>query len=180
MATTSNSNTDGIPIQVVFTEHGAQCIPAAILEAFKTAQWRIVAPTPAANLEGTAVTMRASTLPDNIARVDSEGAIYVPAMLAVEVAEQSVVLTATTAPGTPVDISFSVPGVTDLRTYIDNIYFDIIPPESPVFIGPPRIVGGVYTRSIYRVGDPLATPPFPVVTVRGSGRLIRIPSPSPT
>ena len=170
----SDAEFDGIPITVSFTQQGT-CFPAAVLEAFRTANWRAKLPT--TNTQ-TGVSVQVSTFPDNISRIDSEGKIYTPGISKVEVLEQTINLTADTAPGVPVQMSFDVQGATDLNNVINNINFDIQPPESPVYVGPPRIDGKRLVYSIYRM-DNGTEPPYPAVVVRGFGRLFIVPSPSP-
>ncbi len=179
MAVTQNSNTTGIPITVTFTEQGTgQCLPPQILDAFRAANWRANFPTTlATNVDGTVV-LRASTLPDNITRIDNEGAIYTPGITKIEVEEQTVNIGTAVAPGVPVEMSFAVPSTTDLNNTINNINFDIQPPESPVYIGPPRLTAGRIYYSIYRIENG-TTPPYPAIVVRGFGRLFIVPSPSP-
>ncbi len=179
MATNQNSTRDGIPLTVTFTEQGRACMPPAFLEAFRTANWRAMFPSNLATSADGTVVLRASTLPDNITRIDVEGAIYTPGITKVEVAEQVVNLTPTTAPGDPVEISFVVPSNVDLNNSINNINFEIEPPESPVYISPPRLSGGRIRYTVYRIETGL-TPPYPAVVVRGYGRIFTVPSPSPT
>src|SRR6188768_1146585 len=135
MAINQDADLSGVPITVTFTIPGSKCLPPYLIEALQTANWRASFPESDATVEE----MRVSTLPDNIARVDSQGAIYVPGFTIVEVQEQSVTLPSTTGPGIPVEISVSVPGITALTNVGDNITWEIIPGGSQVQIGPPRI-----------------------------------------
>ena len=176
MAVNQDANTIGVPIHVDFTEQGASCLPPSIMDAFRAATWRASFPQ---SLSGTGNGgVQASTLPDNITRIDSEGKIYTPGITKIEIAEQIVTLTTTTAPGVPVEISFAAPGVNDLQNTINNIQWDIQPPESPVYISPPRLFNGRIYYNIYRI-DNGSTPPYQQVIVRGFGRLFVVPSPSP-
>lgn len=173
MAINQDADTSGVEVTVSFTEPASRCMPPNVLEAFRTANWRVTLPVPDATQE----VMRASTLPDNIARVDSQGAIYVPGLTIVEAQEQSVTLLSTTGPGIPVEISVSVPGITALTNVLDNINWSVTPLGAQVRLGPPRIVANRYIRDIIRL-EGVAGPPYPEVVVRMFGRLIVIPGPS--
>lgn len=176
MATNSNAQTDGVAVNVYFTEQGRACLPPKVLEALMTANWRVTFPS--SNTVTGNSRVQVSTLPDNIARIDNEGKIYVPGISKKEVLEQTINLSTTTAPGVPVEISFDASGATDLNNVINNINFDIQPPEAPVYIGPPRISGTRLVYSVYRI-DNGSSSPYPEVSVRGFGRLFVVPSPSP-
>ncbi len=167
----------GVRVEVVFTEQGG-CMPPAMIDALKYANWRAYFPKIDPLTGGPLQPMRVSTLPDNIARVDSQGAVYVPGSVKIEVQEATITLTETTAPGVPVEISFAA-AITDLANVSNNIYFEVSPPESPLYFGPPRLVSGRIIYNVYRMETGL-TAPYPEVVVRGAGRLIVHPSPSPT
>ena len=173
MAVNTNSDTSGVPIRVYFNQHSAACLPASVLDAFTNANWRADLPATTTSTN----TLKASTLQDNITRIDSEGAIYTPGIQIVELTEQAVTLTTTTAPGTPVEVAFEVPGVSDLQTALRNVDWTYEPPEAPVNVGPARLVGQQIRYSVYRV-ETADTAPYDEIIVRGSGRIFVIPSPA--
>lgn len=171
-----NAATQSVPVTISFTEQGG-CVTPAFWEALRNANIRVTLPTTFSGGSGT-TEVKASTLPDNITRIDSEGAIYTPGIVKVELTEQTVTLTTTTAPGVPVTMTFATPGVSDLQNALRNIDFDVQPPESPVYIGPARLASGNIVYNIYRIDDGTSTP-WPEVVIRGSGRVFVVPSPSP-
>ncbi len=171
--------TQSVPVTISFTEQGSDCVSPAFWEALRNANIRVSLPTSGTSNTGGTVKVSASTISDNITRIDSQGAIYTPGVVKVELTEQTVTLTTATAPGVPVNMSFSAPGVPDLQNAIQNISFDIQPPESPVYIGPPQLSANVISFSIYRIDDGTAGPTYPEVVIKGRGRLFVIPSPSP-
>lgn len=177
MPANSDSNNEGVKVILNFTEQGRACLPPALIEALTQANLRI--DLPPSSIITPAVDVKASTLDDNIAKIDSDGAVYVPGITRVELSEQTINLGTTTAPGTPVSMTFSVPGITDLTNAINNVNFVIEPPQSPVYISPPRFNGTNIVYDIYRLETGL-TDPFSAVVIRGSGRLFIVPSPSPT
>ena len=176
MPANSDSTNEGVKVTLTFTEQGRACLPPALVDALLQANLRV--DIPASSTTGT-TEVKASTLDDNIARIDSDGAIYVPGLTSVELTEQTVNLGTTTAPGTPVTMTFSVPGVSDLTTAINNITFVKEPPQSPVYIDAPRLNGTSILYDIYRL-ETGESAPYPEVVIRGSGRLFVVPSPSPT
>ncbi len=172
MAVNTNSETSGIPVRFSFNQHSAVCLPASIIDALSGMSLWIDLPATTTDSN----TLKASTLQDNITRIDSEGAVYTPGIQIVELTEQSVTLTSDTAPGTPVEVAFEVPGVSDLQTALRNVDWTYEPPEAPVNIGPARLVGQQIRYSVYRV-ETDDTAPYDEIIVRGSGRLFVIPSP---
>lgn len=175
-----DSATNSIPVTLSFTEQGPECVSPAFWEALRNANLRISLPV--AFTSGTGAdgfTLRTSTLADNITRIDNQGAIYTPGIVKVELTEQTVTMTTTTAPGVPVTMTFATPGVPDLENAIRNIEFDIQPPQSPIYIGPPQIVNGNLNFDIYRIGAAADPPPYLEVVIKGRGRLFVIPSPNP-
>lgn len=176
MAVNQDSYTTSVPVTLTFTRQGNDCITPAFWEALERANLRVTLPT---TTTGTTTTVEASSLSDNIARIDSEGKVYVPGITKVELAEQSITLSETTAPGTPVEIAFAATGVADLENALQNISFRVAPPESAVYIGPPRLVSGYIKFDVYRQESTEAGPTYPEIVVTGSGRLFVIPSPSP-
>ena len=173
MAVNQDSETSGVPVRVYFTPQASVCLPPSLMDAFIRANWRVDIPTTTTTSSGT---VRASTLQDNITSIDSEGAVYTPGIVKVELQEQSITLTTTTGPGVPVEVAFEAPGVSDLQNALRNIDWTLEPPEAPVNIGPARLVGQQIRYSIYRIAT-TDTDPFDEIIVRGSGRLFVIPSP---
>ena len=175
MAVNQDSYTTSVPVTLTFTRQGNDCITPAFWEALERANLRVTLPT---TTTGTTTTVEASSLSDNIARIDSEGKVYVPGITKVELAEQSITLSESTAPGTPVEIAFAATGVADLENALQNISFRVAPPSSPVYISPPRLVSGYIKFDVYRQ-ESTDTSPYTEIVVTGSGRLFVIPSPSP-
>ena len=176
MATNPDAATTSIPIRVSWTPQGVQCAQPAIIEALQQANWRIDLPNSV--LDPSQQSFTASTLDGNIFRIDSTGAGYVPGITKVELAEQTVTLSSTDDPTDTLELVFEASGVNDLENVIPAIYFEITPPGSSVAIGPPRDVGTEIRFTVNRV-DIGGSAPFPVITVRGRGRLFIIPSPEP-
>ena len=173
-----DASTQSVPVTISFTEQGGDCISPAFWEALRNANIRVTIPSTTSS-GGSVIQIKASTISDNITRIDSQGAIYTPGVVKVELSEQTITLTTSTAPGVPVTMSFAASGVPDLQNAIQNISFDIQPPESPVHIGPPQLSGSSINFNIYRTDDGTAGPTYPEVVIKGRGRLFVMPSPSP-
>ena len=172
MASQSDSTTSGIPVTMTFTDQAARCVPPSVLEALRSADFRITLPA-----QTSVSAVRISTLPDNLVRVDGQGALYAPATQVVELTEQTIAFPASIAPGIPVTMSFSVPSVRDLETSFLNLFFDIQPPGSLVRPSYPRVAAGVLSVDFYRDIDE-AGPPYDAVVIRGWGRIAVIPTTS--
>ena len=176
MATNPDAATTSIPIRVTWTPQGTLCAQPAVIESLQQANFRIDLPNSV--LDPSQQSFTASTLDGNIFRIDSTGAGYVPGITKVELAEQTVTLSDTDSPTDTLELSFAASGVADLENVVPAIYFEITPPGSAVAIGPPRDVGTDIRFTVNRV-DIGGTAPFPVITVRGRGRIFIIPSPEP-
>lgn len=173
-----NGLTTSIPVTLEFTEQGPECVSPAFWEALRNANLRISLPADfLSSIGGGSTSVAISTLQDNITRLDGQGAIYTPGLQIVEVEEQTVTLTSTTAPGVPVTMVFSLPSVPDLETAINNITFSKQPPEVGVSEGPWEVVGSNLQKSFYRVDDG-SSAPYPEVVIKGRGRLIVVPAPT--
>lgn len=176
MATNPDSSFTSIAVAVSWSANGVKCLPPAFVEALQQANFRINLPNDLANPQS--ATFAASTLSDNVFRIDSTGAGYVPGIIKIAVAEQTLTLAADDAPGEMYELVFSAPGVNDLENALNNIYFTIEPPQSPVNIGPPRKVGSEIRYTVTRMVS-IDTAPFDVIVVSGRGALFVIPSPEP-
>jgi hypothetical protein len=177
MAVNQDSYTQSVPVSLSFTRQGNDCITPAFWEALERANLRVTLPTTTTG--STTTVVEASSLSDNIARIDSEGKVYVPGITKVELAEQTVTLSISTAPGVLVEIAFAATGVADLENALQNISFRVSPPEAAVYISPPRLTSGYIKFDVYRVQSTETAAPYPEILVTGSGRLFVIPSPSP-
>lgn len=173
-----DSTTTSLPVSVTWTAQATQCVPPAVIEALRGANFRIDLPNSIVN-PGTFV-LTSSSFADNIFRVDSEGAGYVPGVVKYVLSEQVVTLTEATAVGEVVEVAFSAPGVSDLANAIVDMTWDIQPPGSPINIGPKRVSNGQVIFDIIRVDTGIEAPDtLPIIVVRGSGKLLIFPSPSP-
>jgi len=173
-----DSTTTSIPVSVTWTAQATQCVPPAVIEALRGANFRIDLPSTIVN-PGTFV-LTSSNFSDNIFKIDSEGAGYVPGVLKYTLTEQVVTFTAGTAVGEVVQVAFSAPGVSDLDNAIVDVSWTIEPTGSPINIGPKRILNGQVIFDLTRVDTGITSPDvLPVIVVRGSGKLLTFPSPSP-
>lgn len=173
-----DSTTTSIPVSVTWTAQATQCVPPAVIEALRGANFRIDLPSTIVN-PGTFV-LTASNFSDNIFKVDSEGAGYVPGVVKYALSEQVVTFTEATVVGQQVEVSFSAPGVSDLDNALVDVSWDIQPSGSPINIGPKRVSNGQIIFDLTRVDTGITLPDtLPIIVVRGSGKLLVFPSPSP-
>ena len=175
MAANSDATTSAIAVKFKFTAHQEECLGPTVVEALKNADARIDLP----EVDSNSVAVRVSTLDGNGSRVDSEGAIYTPIPRIVELTEQTIVIGDGTGPEIQNTMTFTVPGVSDLQTIIPAIYFEYVPRSANVRISPPRLGAGTIVYDFFRIDDD-TTPPYPVVTIRGYGRVVQFPAPSVT
>jgi len=175
MATNPDSTTSGIPVQVTWTTQGSNCFPPVLIEALQNANWRINLPD---SLTTSSTSFTASTLADNIFRIDSVGAGYVPGNTIYQLSEQIINLDDALAPGTAVQMAFDAPGVADLDTAFKDIDYFIEPPSSGVYHSPEVVANGQITVNFFRIDDGTSAP-YPPVMIRGRGKLLIPPTPSP-
>lgn len=163
---------DGVTLDVTLDEGALRnaCVPEAIIQALQTARFRVNLPRNAGSRAGV------STLPDNLARLDSEGLIYVPAMLGVQIAEQTLVLGATIAPGVQKEMSLPVPGIADLAAALKNIEVTVSPPDAGVNMTPWVAEGSTLKAFFSRIDDG-SSAPYQEITIRVKGQVYSVPQP---
>jgi hypothetical protein len=175
-----DSTQSGIPITVEFTQQGRACLPPSIIEAFKTANWRATF-TDSGPVDPNTAVMRVSDLSDNIARLDTQGAIYVPGETKFELAEATINIGTSVAPGTMTEVSFAIPAsVIDLNNVLLNVFWEVSPPERGIYVSPPFVSANRLRFNITRLHDEGVTAPYTALVVKGTGRLFIKPSPSPS
>ena len=149
-----DSATTGIPVTMRFSNPGG-CIPPQVEEA-----------------------LGVSTLGDNVARLDSQGKIYVPGVQIVELAQQTVIMGTTVPPGQPVDLTFTPQQISDLNLTLINENLVYEPAGAPVNKQGPFVNSGAIRYTFYRQST-ADTPPYDEIVIRMSLRAFVYPSPNP-
>lgn len=128
MATNSDASLQSITTSLIYTKPLDGCIPEGIFEALERMNLRFNMPIQAGGTTGAF----ASSLQNNVIRIDAEGGIYAPAIVPLTIPETTIQLASDDAPGTEKSAFIATPGLSDPINALKDIRVTMNPASSPV------------------------------------------------